>query len=360
MQAVRSVLRGARRFANRVAIPVLEHGQHGFAASVLHKISRARATEIADPPLDRWRYPDAEVRDYHPDQAVNVLSFIRTNAERLNRAAALLADDASRDLYADLWAYRALGPKHVRLAKANPEYLSLFDKARDLRVGESRFRFPPFELHRYATATGTVDCWLGNVIAVLERQYWFERDGVRIAPERGDVVIDAGACFGDTAIAFAEAVGPAGHVHAFEPLGSQYEIIAHNLAANPALAGRITIHRFALDDASGKQLFFTQGAGARPAEDGEQVETRTLDDFDFAQVDYIKLDIEGAESACLRGAERTIRRFKPKLGVSIYHSMEDFVSLPLLVHEIEPGYRLYLDHHTIHSEETVLYAIRPE
>jgi hypothetical protein len=46
--------------------------------------------------------------------------------------------------------------------------------------------------------------------------------------------------------------------------------------------------------------------------------------------------------------------------VSIYHSMEDMVALPLLVHEIEPGYRLYLDHHTIHSEETVLYAIRPE
>lgn len=360
MQAVRSVLRGARRIANRVAIPVLEHGQHGFAGSVLHKISQARGTEIAEPPLDHWRYPGAEARAYHPDQVVNVLSFIRTNAARLNRVAALLADETSRQIYADLWAYRALGPKHVRLAKANPDYLSLFDKARDLRVGESRFRFPPFELHRYATATGTVDCWLGNVIASLERQYWFERDGVTIAPEPGDVLIDAGACFGDTAIAFAEAVGPAGHVHAFEPLDSQYEIIAHNLQANLSLAGRVTVHRFALDEVSGKQLFFSQGAGARPSAEGERVETRALDDLDFAKVDFIKLDIEGAESACLRGAERTIRRFKPKLGVSIYHSMEDFVSLPLLVHEIEPEYRLYLDHHTIHSEESVLYAIRPE
>jgi FkbM family methyltransferase len=264
MQTVRSVLRGARRIANRVAIPVLEHGQHGFAASILNKISKARAGEIADPPLDHWRFPDAEARAYHPDQAFSVLSFVRTNAERLNRVAALMADDESREIYSDLWAFRALGPKHVRLAKANPDYLSLFDQARELRVGDSSFAFPPFKLDRYATPTGTVDCWLGNVIAVLERQYWFERDGVRVAPEPGDVVVDAGACFGDTAIAFASAVGPTGHVHAFEPLRSQYEIITHNLAANPALAGRITIHRFALDDASGKQLFFSQGGGPGP------------------------------------------------------------------------------------------------
>jgi FkbM family methyltransferase len=351
------VLRGARRFASRVALPVLEQRREGFAGSVVRRISEARTCEIDSPPLDHWRFPGANARPYDPSQAFQVLSFIRANAERLNRVAEAFEDDTSRSIYADLWAYRALGPSHVRLAKANSHYLSLFDKAREQRVGDSVFEFPPFEVHRYATSTGSVDCWLGNVIAVLEGQYWFERDGVRIAPEKGEVVIDGGACFGDTAIAFAEAVGPDGHVHAFEPLASQLKIVEHNLKANPSLADRVTVHPFALDEVSGRELHFSQGAGAHRVTSGERVETRALDDLELERVNYIKLDIEGAESACLRGAANTIRRCRPKLGISIYHSMEDMIALPLLVREIEPGYRLYIDHHTIHSEETVLYAV---
>jgi len=95
------------------------------------------------------------------------------------------------------------------------------------------------------------------------------------------------------------------------------------------------------------------------ARDGS-AETVTIDDFvtraELERVDFVKLDIEDAEAAALTGAKTTIERWKPKLAVAIYHSDEQFVAVPELVAELEPSYRLFLDHLTVHDEETVLYA----
>ena len=66
--------------------------------------------------------------------------------------------------------------------------------------------------------------------------------------------------------------------------------------------------------------------------------------------------IEGSELAALRGAESTIRRWRPKLAISIYHRPEDFFVIPSWIDSLGLGYRFYLDHYSIHGEETVLYA----
>src|SRR4030095_15285393 len=103
--------------------------------------------------------------------------------------------------------------------------------ARAMRSAESAFAFPPFEVAHYSIPGRggqiEVDCWLGDVIVGhLEKQYWFHRGPVSIQPEPGDTVIDAGACFGDTALAFADAVGPSGQVHPFEPVPRQRRLLA--------------------------------------------------------------------------------------------------------------------------------------
>ena len=69
------------------------------------------------------------------------------------------------------------------------------------------------------------------------------------------------------------------------------------------------------------------------------------------------MDIEGAELLALNGAIETIKKFKPKLAIAIYHSMSDFISIPKWIDDLNLGYKLYLDHYTIHTEETILYAI---
>ncbi|MBR6782143.1 MAG: FkbM family methyltransferase [Clostridia bacterium] len=59
-------------------------------------------------------------------------------------------------------------------------------------------------------------------------------------------------------------------------------------------------------------------------------------------LDYIKYDVEGAEAEALIGSRRIIERHTPALLVSAYHRSADLFRLPLLVHELNPRYKLYL------------------
>lgn len=75
-------------------------------------------------------------------------------------------------------------------------------------------------------------------------------------------------------------------------------------------------------------------------------------------VDYIKMDVEGAERETLLGCRQTIAAWKPQLSVAAYHRTGDLWELPLLVKELCPEYRLYLRRHKyVPAWEILLYAI---
>ncbi len=75
-------------------------------------------------------------------------------------------------------------------------------------------------------------------------------------------------------------------------------------------------------------------------------------------VTYIKMDVEGAEHEALLGGQNTLLRCMPRLAVSAYHRTDDFVTLILRIHEINPRYRIYLRHHPyIPAWETNLYCV---
>ena len=59
-------------------------------------------------------------------------------------------------------------------------------------------------------------------------------------------------------------------------------------------------------------------------------------------LDYIKYDVEGAETEALLGSREVIRRDAPALLVSAYHRSADLFRLPLLVHELNSAYKLFL------------------
>jgi len=58
------------------------------------------------------------------------------------------------------------------------------------------------------------------------------------------------------------------------------------------------------------------------------------------RVDYIKMDIEGAEVRALEGARATVGRFHPRLSIATEHSPQDGVQIPAKVREISEGYRV--------------------
>lgn len=76
------------------------------------------------------------------------------------------------------------------------------------------------------------------------------------------------------------------------------------------------------------------------------------------KADYIKMDIEGSELAALRGAQNTIKEYKPDLAVCLYHKYEDPFVIPHYVKSLNSSYKLFIRGHQENgSTELVLYAV---
>lgn len=287
-----------------------------------------------------------------------------------------LEDAKSKELLVELCAFRAMGHRKVKLSRNTPEYWDNIRRVERLDVSGpplpvkamnfnlQRRDLNPlgFDMRAYCTATG------GSLIFV-QRQYELHRDGVTCKAEPGDVVIEAGACWGETALYFAHEVGDAGQVLAFEFIPSNIEILRQNIASNPQLAGRIQVVERPLWDRSNQTLYYVDwGPGSRVSFEkmrsdfpDTQCATATIDEIAAARqlrsVDFIKMDIEGAELNALKGAEQSIRRFHPKLAISLYHSISDFKTIPRYIDSLGLRYKYYLDHHMTYENETVLFAV---
>lgn len=186
--------------------------------------------------------------------------------------------------------------------------------------------------------------WFLGVHDVLYDQY--QNDKVRLAPD--DVVIDAGAFIGDTAVFFHHRLGGRCQIHSFELLDENLALLLHNLERNGVPDDRIVVNKLALADRSGDEIVVADGAsqGATSmfgkAGGGERVVTVTLDEYVqrmcLPRVDFIKMDIEGAEVMALKGARHTIAHFKPRLAICLYHQWDDVVTVPQAIHATGVAY----------------------
>ena len=94
-----------------------------------------------------------------------------------------------------------------------------------------------------------------------------------------------------------------------------------------------------------------------------QINATTMDKFccnNNIMPDFIKMDIEGADMPALEGGIKTIPEGRPQLALSIYHSNEDFVNIPLYLNKNLKNYHFKLGHYSPWRSETVLYAIPEE
>jgi FkbM family methyltransferase len=203
------------------------------------------------------------------------------------------------------------------------------------------------------------------------RGYDYEQGSRKIGIDPGDVIINGGGCWGETDILFADRSAPGGRVFSFEFVEDNLKVMRQNMAANPELARRVELVRNALSDRSGEVCeFAAQGPGTRvecsgvARTGGERVTTLSVDDLvaqrRLERVNFIKLDIEGSELQALRGAEQTLRQFRPKLALSAYHRPEDLYALSTYLDSLDVNYKFYMDHFTVHQWETVLFAVCDE
>lgn len=91
----------------------------------------------------------------------------------------------------------------------------------------------------------------------------------------------------------------------------------------------------------------------------EKVQAIRLDSaLPTTSINYIKMDIEGAEMETLRGARNLISKQCPHLAISVYHKPEDMWSLGLYVDSIATSkYRYYLRNYGHQTFDTILYCV---
>jgi FkbM family methyltransferase len=199
------------------------------------------------------------------------------------------------------------------------------------------------------------------IYSYMMEQYANKALNIRV--KEGDVVLDCGGCWGDTALYFASLAGPRGQIISFEFLPENLQVFTKNLELNPQIASSIEIVTKPVWNSSGVSMNFSSSGPASRVTPGAASNSHvsvSIDDElrkrNLEHLDFIKMDIEGSEFEALQGAIETLRRYKPDLALCVYHSREDFTRLARFVYELNLGYRFALGHFTFHAEETVLYA----
>lgn len=154
--------------------------------------------------------------------------------------------------------------------------------------------------------------------------------------------LDLGAYRGDTVDEFLRYSDGYTRITAVEPNPKNYQKLRDHLEH---IQNAKAIHAGIADQAG--VMCVSKGAGRMAAlnqNSGVEVPVTTVDEIDCRPT-YIKVDIEGMESAMLDGAQRTLKTLKPKLNLAAYHRTGDFFKLILQLHSINPDYKLHLRKH---------------
>lgn len=147
----------------------------------------------------------------------------------------------------------------------------------------------------------------------------------------GDIVIDAGANNGYISLLFSKLAGKSGMVYAFEPDSINIDTIKLNIALNE-LGADISIQELLLWNENILVDFYEAGSVGSSAvwmPDDEKVVKKnavTIDDWvaqnGISKLDFVKMDIEGAEIQALEGCVETIRTLKPDFAIASYHIVD--------------------------------------
>lgn len=300
---------------------------------------------------------------------------LHNKLHRLSNLWSKLNDNESRELLEDLIAIRILTYRGLKLRTNSVEHWETLSELESrvatatdtIDTGFKDFRLARLSLNDFGSG---IEAYIrpGAILAqFVHHQYSYHSPEGRIGVEENEVVLDCGGCWGETSLHFSEMAGPNGQVFCFEFVPGNLEIFEENLRLNPDLAKRVTLVRQPLGRQSGQKIYFDENGPATRVELKDftgakgSAEITSIDDFirkeNVPKIYFIKMDIEGAELDSLKGAEATIRRDRPKLAISLYHSINDFFEIPEYIESLNLGYRFYLHHATIFTEETVLFAI---
>lgn len=177
-----------------------------------------------------------------------------------------------------------------------------------------------------------------------------------LSPEKYHNAIDLGAFVGDSAAELMSYAPSIEHLTALEPDSHSFKRLSS--MASPKLTA---INAIAADF-DGEVLFSNEGnKNSSIYGQKKQVSARAVKVDTIAgdmHIDYIKIDVEGAEREALRGASETIKRDSPDIALSIYHRCDDLFDLVNEIRTLCPDHRLYIRRPDyLPPWDTTLYAV---
>lgn len=159
--------------------------------------------------------------------------------------------------------------------------------------------------------------------------------------KQGDVALDIGANMGLISLFMARAVGEKGKIYAFEPEGENVSLFKKNMAAN-GFENNVSIFQQAIAEKSGKLKLFLSDYSIgdhriydpfplmqdlpkgnvydhlnSDRRESVDVEAVSVDDFmrnHGTRVDFVKIDVQGAEGGVIKGMAETIKA-NPKMKI---------------------------------------------
>jgi len=198
------------------------------------------------------------------------------------------------------------------------------------------------------------DCWgelyRQYVIGTYEKKYKFKE---------GDIVVDAGTHIGVFTVKSSRAVGSEGKVIAIEPEPNNLSFLQRNIEANGlknvvvvprglwGQKGRLKLY---LSECLARHSFWAQWAGS---DESMEIEVDTLDDIlrelGIKRVDFIKMNIEGAEVEALKGMEETLNN-DVKLAIAAHHSVNGKPTYETIQWQLkQKGFEIYTTKETIYG-----------
>lgn len=231
--------------------------------------------------------------------------YFEDNAEQINRAYGLLADDFSKKVYAGYVNFLYGGELDVLQSITTPE-----DEA------------------------------YSKILCL----------------KNDEVFVDVGAYRGDTVQRFLEYSGGAYKaIIAAEPDEKTFKKLMANCGDLPNFSG-VNSAVAHIDGVVG----FSHSAGRQSAIGGDTpTDCVTLNTLcRGVEPSFIKIDSEGCELEILSASPEILQKYKPKLNIAAYHKNEDIFKLPILINQINPCYKIHLRHHPyIPAWDTVFYCI---
>lgn len=237
--------------------------------------------------------------------------YIADSRDSIVKAARLLEDDESRKIFYSILAFRcSCNPLKLQLSR-HPEYLH-----------------------------------------------------PRVLPQANDLIVDGGGYTGDSAQLFFDFLGEQARIFSFECDSRNFEQLVklserYHEKLFPVFKALWNKKTTLLFSANSNHYESKIVSGTNDNATG--IEAIALDGYFSDPINFIKLDVEGAEIQVIEGASLllTSRREGLRLAISSYHLPDDLWQIPLRLKNLNPTLQIYLGHHSQKFMASVCYAALP-